>query len=147
VYVDEAWAFLDSPAFAQITRNLLKTARKKGAAVVLSTQEVADARASTVFQTVITNCPTKILLPNSLATQAGTAALYREIGLSDADLRILASATPKRDYLYVSPTANQLFRLDLNADELSLLTSRELTPRSARLLAAAQAERRKEESA
>ena len=147
VYVDEASAFLDSPAFEGIIKNLLRTARKNGGSVVLATQEVAAAAESSVFQTILTNCPTKILLPNSLAMQAGTAKLYREIGLSDADLRILANATPKRDYLYVSPTASQLFRLDLSEDELSLLGAKELTPRAARLLEAAEGETQKAESA
>jgi type IV secretion system protein TrbE len=126
VMVDEAWKFLDSPVVAQILRELLKTARKKGAAVVLSTQEVADARGSDVFSTIATNCPTKILLPNSLALQAGSAAMYREIGLSETDLRILSEATPKRDYLFVTPSGNQLFRLDLSEAELALLTSETL---------------------
>lgn len=129
IVVDEAWAFLDSPVVASILRGLLKTARKMGAAVVLSTQEVADARSSEVFHTIATNCPTKILLPNSLATQPATAALYREIGLIDTDLKVLEGARPKRDYLYVNPEAHQLFRLDVSEEELALLTKAEVPQR------------------
>jgi type IV secretion system protein VirB4 len=38
---------------------------------------------------------------------------YRSFGLNDAQIQIIASATPKREYYYTSPLGNRLFSLAL----------------------------------
>jgi type IV secretory pathway VirB4 component len=40
---------------------------------------------------------------------------YRDFGLSDTEIRILAEAQKKRDYYYRSVKGRRLFRLDLGA--------------------------------
>ena len=38
---------------------------------------------------------------------------YRSFGLNEAQIRIIAAATPKREYYYTSPLGNRLFTLAL----------------------------------
>jgi len=120
--LDEAWFFLDNEIFAAKMREWLKVLRKKNVYVVLATQEMADARQSTIFSTIVNACMTKILLPNAQAFQSENLALYQDIGLSAAHVYALSRAQAKSEYLYHSEKGSQLFRFDLGADELSFLS-------------------------
>ncbi len=119
--IDESWSFLDNESFRTVLREWLKVLRKRNVYCVLATQEMADARGSGIFSTIVNACMTKILLPNSQASQGENASLYEGVGLSGGDIQALAQATPKRDYFYASPLGKQLFRLDLADDEIALL--------------------------
>jgi type IV secretion system protein TrbE len=122
--VDEAWVFLDNPVFAAQIRDFLKTARKRNTYVLLSSQELEDARSSPIFSTIASCCMTKILLPNHRARQSENRALYTELGLSDSDLQTLSEAVPKREYFFFSPEGNQKFSLELGPEELALIKPR-----------------------
>src|SRR6202012_2271900 len=98
--LDEAWLFLDQGAFAAKIREWLKTLRKFNVAVVFATQSLADIARSAIAPALIESCPTRIFLPNPDAATPHIAALYEGFGLNDQQLRIITSATPKRDYYY-----------------------------------------------
>lgn len=107
--LDEAWLFLDHPAFAAKIREWLKTLRKKNVSVFFATQSLADVDRSSIATTIREACFTKIYLPNSTALQEDATAFYRRFGLNQRQIEILAHALPKRDYYYTSPLGNRLF--------------------------------------
>ena len=59
------------------------------------------------------SCPTRVFLPNADAQTPQVAELYAGFGLNGQQMRIIASATPKREYYYQSSTGNRLFELGL----------------------------------
>ena len=54
-----------------------------------------------------------MFLPNPDAHTPQIAELYEGFGLNAQQLRIIASATPKREYYYQSSAGNRLFELGL----------------------------------
>jgi type IV secretion/conjugal transfer VirB4 family ATPase len=111
--LDEAWLFLDQGAFAAKIREWLKTLRKYNVAVVFATQSLADVARSSIAPALIESCPTRIFLPNPDAPTPQIADLYAGFGLNAQQIRIIASATPKREYYYQSTAGNRLFELGL----------------------------------
>jgi type IV secretion system protein TrbE len=111
--LDEAWLFLDHPAFAAKIREWLKVLRKKNVSVIFATQSLADVDASPIVATIKEACLTKIYLPNANALNDDIAAIYRKFGLNDRQLRILQHARPRKDYYLTSPDGNRLFDLGL----------------------------------
>ena len=111
--LDEAWLFLDNPAFASKIREWLKVLRKKCVSVVFATQSLADVDASAIVATIKEACLTKIYLPNASALNDDISAIYRKFGLNDRQLRILQHARPRKDYYLTSPEGNRLFDLGL----------------------------------
>ncbi|MDP3139747.1 MAG: type IV secretion system protein VirB4 [Burkholderiaceae bacterium] len=111
VYVEEAWYMLGSPVFAARMDDWLRTFRKKKAFLVFATQaldEIASIKSLTAF---IANVPTRIFLPSLNSSVAASQDLYRSLfSLNDAQLRLLAKAVPKRDYLIVKPDETRLVR-------------------------------------
>jgi type IV secretory pathway VirB4 component len=82
-------------------------------AVVFATQSLADVRQSEIAPALIENCPTRLLLPNPRAMEPDVRAAYAAFGLTEAQLRLLAAAVPKRDYYYQSRSGDRLFDLGL----------------------------------
>ena len=121
--LDEAWLFLDQGAFAAKIREWLKTLRKFNVAVVFATQSLADIARSSIAPALIESCPTRVFLPNSDAQTPQIATLYEAFGLNAQQLRIIAGATPKRDYYYQSSTGNRLFELGLGPIALAAVGS------------------------
>jgi type IV secretion system protein VirB4 len=119
--LDEAWLFLRNETFAEKIAEWLKVLRKKNVFVVFATQDVADVERSPLKTTVIQQCLTKIYLADPSAATAGMAGVYREFGLSDAEIGVIAGAVMKRDYFYTSPLGRRLFRLDLGPVTLALI--------------------------
>jgi type IV secretory pathway VirB4 component len=111
--LDEAWLFLSHPIFMRRLQGWLKTLRKKNVYVVFATQEVADATESPITATIVSACHTKIYLPDDEALTPQMTRAYRDFGLSDTEIGILARAQKKRDYYYRSVNGRRLFRLDL----------------------------------
>ncbi|WP_369944433.1 conjugal transfer protein TrbE [Xanthomonas medicagonis] len=111
--LDEAWLFLDEPAFAARIRQWLKTLRKKNVSVVFATQSLADIQDSSIAPAIIESCASRIFLPNPQATEPQIRGIYQGFGLNARQIEIVANATPKRDYYYQSRLGNRLFDLDL----------------------------------
>jgi type IV secretion system protein VirB4 len=120
--IDEAWLFLGHPVFAGRLQSWLKTLRKKNVYVVFATQEVADAaRRPELMSTILSACPTKIFLPDEEALTPAMSESYARIGLSPAEIQLLARAQKKRDYYYRSVKGRRLFRLDLGPAALAFV--------------------------
>ena len=87
--------------------------------MVFATQEVADAAESPITATIVSACHTKIYLPDEEALTPSMTKAYRDFGLTDTEIGILAHAQKKRDYYYRSVKGRRLFRLDLGPVGLS----------------------------
>ncbi|MDP9121974.1 MAG: DUF87 domain-containing protein, partial [Acidobacteriota bacterium] len=130
--IEEAWLPLMKSAFATRIKQWLLTLRKQNAAVVLATQSLSQLWESPNRHVLLESCPTRILLPNPEAASPGPAALYRELGLNDTELQILARARRKRDYYFKSPRGSRLFELGLGPIALAFLGTPEgMTPADA----------------
>jgi type IV secretion/conjugal transfer VirB4 family ATPase len=119
--IEEAWLPLMKSAFAARIKQWLLTLRKQNAAVVLATQSLSQLSGSPHRAVLLESCPTRILLPNPEATSPANAALYRDLGLNDAELHLLARARRKRDYYFKSPRGSRLFELGLGPLALAFL--------------------------
>ncbi|KIC55880.1 transporter [Brevundimonas nasdae] len=117
--LDEAWLMLGNDVFRDKIREWLKVLRKANCAVVIATQSLSDAQASGIMDVLRESCPTKIFLPNEEAGLSGSDQvlgprdLYLGLGLNERELDILAYATKKKHYYYVSPLGRRLFTLEL----------------------------------
>jgi type IV secretion system protein VirB4 len=79
----------------------------------MATQSLSDAANSGILDVIVESTATKIFLPNVFARDEDTAALYKRMGLNSRQIEILATATPKRDYYYVSENGRRLYDLAL----------------------------------
>lgn len=111
--LDEAWVYLDNPAFAARIREWLKVLRKRNVAVLFATQSLADIAGSLIAPALIESCPQRIFLPNDRAIEPQARAVYAAFGLNDRQITLIAQATPKRDYYLQSRRGNRLFQLGL----------------------------------
>ncbi len=111
--LDEAWLFLDNPAFAARIREWLKTLRKQNVSVIFATQGLSDIAGSSIAPAIIESCPSRIFLPNDRAVEPQSKAIYEAFGLNDRQIEIIARSVPKRDYYYQSRQGNRLFELGL----------------------------------
>lgn len=120
--IDEAWLFLSHPVFASRLQAWLKTLRKKNVYVVFATQEVADAIAKPeLMSTILSACHTKIFLPDEEALSPAMTEAYAKVGLTQAEIHILAKAQKKRDYYYRSVKGRRLFQLHLGPAALAFV--------------------------
>lgn len=117
--LDEAWVFLDDPAFAGRIREWLKTLRKRNVSVVFATQSLADVQRSTIAPAIIESCASRIFLPNPQATEPQIRSIYEGFGLNARQIGIVAQAQPKRDYYYQSRLGNRVFELGLGSVALA----------------------------
>ncbi|WP_238123128.1 MULTISPECIES: conjugal transfer protein TrbE [unclassified Xanthobacter] len=121
--IDEGWRALDDGDFAFKIKEWLKTLRKKNVSVVFSSQSLADIDASPIAPALIECCLTRVFLANDRAIEPKISAIYRQFGLNDRQIEIVARATPKRDYYYQSQRGNRLFELGLGQIALALCAS------------------------
>jgi type IV secretion system protein VirB4 len=121
IILDEAWVMLADSAFGAKIEEWLRTLRKKNAAVVLATQSLAEIANSPHRDVILESCPTRLYLPNPEAENAATRDMYRRFGLTDRQIEIVAEATPKRHYYYVSPLGRRLFQFSLGPAALAFI--------------------------
>ncbi|MBV1838401.1 conjugal transfer protein TrbE [Acetobacter estunensis] len=118
--IDEGWLVLDDGDFAGQLREWLKTLRKKNASVVFATQSLSDIANSSIAPAVVESCPTRIFLPNERAIEPQIAAIYRDFGLNERQIAIIARAASKREYYCQTRRGNRLFELGLGPVALTL---------------------------
>ena len=89
--------------------------------MVLATQSLSEIANSPHRDVILESCPTKLYLPNPEAKNSGTQEMYRRFGLSNRQIDIVADATPKRHYYYVSPLGRRLFQFSLGPAALAFI--------------------------
>ncbi len=117
LFLDEAWLMLGHEVFRAKIREWLKVLRKANWAVVLATQSISDAANSGILDVLSESCPTKILLANRDAASDENAPLYKLMGCNEAEIRVIANMTPKRQYLVKGEGSR---RIELGMDALTL---------------------------
>ncbi len=121
LFLDEAWLYLQHPVFAGFIQEWLRTLRKKKVFCIFATQEVSAASKSTLRDTIVQQCLTKIYLADESALSLSES--YRDFGLTDSEIVALSEATMKRDYYFKNPNGSRMFTLDLDALQLALISS------------------------
>ncbi|BAU77404.1 VirB4 family type IV secretion/conjugal transfer ATPase [Metapseudomonas furukawaii] len=121
IVLDEAWLMLAHPAFKEKIVEWLKVLRKANCIVVMATQSLSDAVKSGILDVLKEAAPTKIYLANGEARDEETAAIYRKLGLNARQIEIVARATPKRHYYYVSEQGRRVFDLALGPLSLAFV--------------------------
>lgn len=126
--IDEFWKALGDPAFRGFARDGLKTYRKRNALMMFGTQSPADALKSDIAETIIEQCPTKILLPNP---NAQARDYIDGLNLTEAEFRLIkVDLSPEsRRFLIKQGHDSVVVELDLNGmdDELAVLSGRQGT--------------------
>lgn len=126
--IDEFWKALGDPAFRAFARDGLKTYRKRNALMMFGTQSPADALRSDISETIVEQCPTKILLPNPNAQRRD---YIDGLNLTEAEFRLIkVDLSPEsRRFLIKQGHDSVVVELDLNgmADELAVLSGRQGT--------------------
>jgi type IV secretion system protein VirB4 len=141
IILDEAWIMLGHPTFRDKIREWLKVLRKANCLVLMATQSLSDAARSGILDVIVESTATKIFLPNAYAREEDASALYRRMGLNGRQTQLLAEATPKKHYYYVSEQGRRVYELSLgklalafvgSSDKESLLKIRQLVDRHGR---------------
>lgn len=123
ITLDESWLFLDNPKFEKKIEEWLRVMRKNNTSVVFATQSLTDVANSRIKSVILTQCYSKIYLPNPIAISEIDSACYRTFGLNDREIEILYNALPKKQYYYKSPKGARLFELALSSLELSYIAT------------------------
>lgn len=121
LFLDEAWLYLQHPVFAGFIQEWLRTLRKKKVFCIFATQEVSAASKSSLRDTIVQQCLTKIYLADESALSL--AESYRDFGLTESEIVALSEATMKRDYYFKNPAGSRMFTLDLDDFQLALISS------------------------
>lgn len=122
--LDEAHKYLSHPVFLTKIEEWLRELRKLNVSVIFSTQDLMELLESPIATVILNNCPIRILLPNERAQESRTAKAYREIGLNERQLELLALATPHRDYMFMSKQGTRMMELAIGPRTLEILTGR-----------------------
>lgn len=119
--LDECWLFLKNEQISGKILEWLKVLRKKNASVVFATQSGADILNSSLKDTILDQCLTKIFLPNPNA-RGVWGQVYDAFNLNQKEIQTIANATPKREYFvktgFGTQLASALFTLNLSPLEL-----------------------------
>jgi type IV secretion system protein VirB4 len=128
--IDEFWKVLLDAGFRDIVNDKLKTIRKLNGLVILATQSPADALRSPIAHSIIEQCPTQMLMPNTRADPAD----YRD-GLKLTEPEYLAVredlAVGGHRFLLKQGNASVACELDLTGmdDLIAVLSGRASTVR------------------
>lgn len=123
ILIDEGWLALDDPAFGAQLQTWLGTVRKKNGSVVLTTLSLTQVIRSPIAYALTELCLTRIFLPNAWALDPAGSAAYRQFGLGERQIELIARATPARDYYVQSRDGERLFELGLGPVTLAFVAS------------------------
>lgn len=119
--LDEAWIYLQDPVFQKRITQWLRELRKHRVYVVFATQNITDALESSIAPTLLSNCPTRILLPCATAKTPALYPYYQDLGLNDSQIDLISQAQAKRQYYFNNPNkGSRLFELGLSDVELAI---------------------------
>lgn len=125
--VEEGWIALGTKTYRDQLREFFKELRKKNCAIVFATQSLSDAVRSGIFDTLLEQCPTKILLPNieadlhGTADNPGPAEYYAMFGLNEREIQHLKSGIYQQDYYFRSPQGKRMFQLGVGPLAMSFI--------------------------
>ena len=121
ILLDEAWSYLGHPLFAARIEKWLRELRKANCALVLATQFHGDALSTGLSGPLIQSCKTRIFLADPDAKNSRLSRAYRELDLTDAQIDILATMRPARDYYVIKPEGRRIVDFRIGPKALSIL--------------------------
>ena len=113
IIIYDCWKDLVSEKFAHYLEDILRTGTTNNVSLILATGEPSDILNSSMRNLIISQCQTKIFLPNPDAMNSINYTVYQTFGLSNKQTSIIASAIGKRQFFYSSPYGKRLFELDI----------------------------------
>ncbi len=135
ILLDEAWSFLGHRLFEERINTWLRELRKANCALVLATQFIGDALRTGLSGPLVQSCKTRIFLSDPDAKSTRLSQAYEQLDLTEAQIDILATMQPARDYYVIKPEGRRIVDFCLGPKALSILgaTDVENTPRVTRL--------------
>ena len=127
IILDEAWAIFKNKIFQAIIDEWLRKIAKKNVFLVIASTQINDVLKSDIFDVLIDNCKTTILLPNPEATKPYISEIYQKFGLNEKQIELIAYAVPQRDYYYMSSLGCRMFNLKLGEIALTFLGRASIT--------------------
>lgn len=116
VGADEFYMFAaQSQAGREYVIEALRTYRKKNAAMSIATQDPTDLVGPDAGA-ILNSCRTKILVPNPDAADSAQRKGYEAIGLNEQEIDAVASAEPKREYVFKQPGGTRRADLALGVE-------------------------------
>ncbi len=117
---DEAWLFFRHPTTQDYIGNAIRTWRKKNAAMILSTQTLQDLAGNEVFQPVLENCPTKLLLSNPTLDRDFYTDVLR---LNSVEVEKVRHLIPKQQFLLKREGLSKVLNLNVDRKSYWLFTT------------------------
>jgi conjugation system ATPase, TraG family len=131
ILLDEAWKVLVNPQMETFFQELIKTIRKLNGEPIFVTQEIEDLISSNIIKnSIINNCPTKILLSQSLLAKRFDA-LQQLLGLTDHEKALILSLNKNKTdnsrdfFVSYSNGPAAVYSLKLSYTEYLICTSRQ----------------------
>ena len=113
IMIKDSWKALATPKFASYLEDILRTGANSNVALILATGQPIDITESPLAQVLLTQCVTKIFLPNSEAATPLGRANYVKLGLNEKQIGIISNSKAKKQFYYMSPYGKRLFELDI----------------------------------
>ena len=121
IILDEAWAYLKTPVFADRITSWLREGRKKNLTLLMATQSLKDVLDDDLMGVIMESCKTKIYLPNAGARSDVLKPQYMRLGLNEQQVENIATATPKRDYYITQEGHERVVDFALGPATLTLI--------------------------
>ncbi len=115
--LEEAWLYIDNEIISRKIKDWLKTLRKFNAAVIFTSQALADVTNSSISSVLAESCITKIYLSNPNALSS-SRKVYELFGLNERQMDLIRNMVYKKEYYITSPRGNRV--IDLRLGELAL---------------------------
>lgn len=125
--LEEFWLAIKYEMPARMVLDSLKTGRKMGEFILLISQSPADAIKSPIFNAIVEQTPTKIMLPNPDAEYKNEdGSGYSRVGLTEKEFEVLHKlGLSSRTFLVKQGNQSAFAMLDLYgfSNEISILSS------------------------
>lgn len=121
IIIDEAKSFLDHPLFEERIDTWTRELRKANTSLVMATQFTGDALQTGLSDALLQSCKTRIFLPNEEAKATKVSDKYRELGLSDTQIDLLATLKPKQDYYVIKPEGRRIIDFCIGEKALKII--------------------------
>lgn len=113
IIIYDCWKDLVTEKFSHYLEDILRTGTTNNVSLILATGEPSDVLNSGMRNLIISQCQTKIFLPNPDAMNSINYPVYQTFGLSPKQISVIATAIGKRQFFYSSPYGKRLFELDI----------------------------------
>lgn len=88
------------PDYERKGREWAVTQAKKNVSLGFFTHSLVQVFSSSLGTLLLESCPIRFILPNPAARAPALAEIYHRMGLNDAEIGLVASARPQREYYY-----------------------------------------------